>query len=354
MCFVSLSQILLKYSVTRSLTTPLHVRFPSSFPSSHPSSSQVSPPISPKIERRSESPDSRSTSSKKRTVECFPIAEITVSNMTQVSSQVPLRTRLDTLPMRVHRSNPGSTPRSTDHPSRLTKASPSNSQQALSRQLLAEKAHQINLLSSQQEAVILELITLSEQLESANAVCETAEVPYVDADDAGTLVLTSRTIEFPLESEPQIRRRPRKSHLMLATTGAVWQGTWGLLSALSKVVSFMLSPLGLLLPKPSRAYRGTVHPSGRRASGRRALERRTTDEFTLQEAAILVLGSAMLRVGLDLLVASYPMLWIPSLIVMLTPAAIAIYRSTLAPQTGFIWGYRLFSLMIGLLLGGRL
>jgi hypothetical protein len=216
--------------------------------------------------------------------------------------------------------------------------------------MLAEKAHQINQLSTQQEAVILELITLSEQIESANAVCETAAVPHV-ADAAGTLVLTSRAVQLP----PAERRAHRShahrnhgNHLMLASTGAVWQGTWGLLTLLGRVSSFLLSPLGLLLDqRPRRA-------AGRRASGRRVLERQATEVFTFQEAAILVLGAAMLRVGLDLLVASYPMLWVPSLLVMLAPAAIAIYRSTLVPQTGFIWGYRLFSLMIGLLLGGRL
>jgi len=310
---------------------------------SPPSSSNSLASISPKIEQRSESPEAKSAAPKKRSIECFPIANITNRSTTQLSHQRLSKPRSDTprsdteIPIRGHRS--------TERQARLAKAAQLNPQQAVARQLLAEKAHQINVLSMQQEAVILELITLSEQLESANAVCETAEVPYVDADDTGTLVLTSRTIEFPLESEPR-NRRARTSHLMLASTGVVWQGTWSLLGRLG---SFVLAPLGLLLPRPSRAYRGTVHPNGRRASGRR-----TVDKFTFQEAAILVLGSAMLRVGLDLLVASYPILWIPSLLVMLTPAAIAIYRSTLAPQTGFIWGYRLFSLMIGLLLGGRL
>ena len=289
--------------------------------------------ISLKIE-----PSSRSASpaSKKRSVECFPIATVNSSDTDQAFTQP--RTGIQS-PIEVNRS--------TYRQNRPVKTTQPNSQQA--RQLLAEKAHQINLLSSQQESVILELITLSEQLESANAVCETAEVPHVDADAAGTLVLTSRAIELPAPA-PRARR-PRSSYLMLASTGAVWRRTWNLLSGLGRVGSFAVAPLGLLLDKkPSRADRKT----SRRASGRRASGRRTAEVFTFQEAVVLVLGSAMLRVGLDLLVTSYPVLWLPSLLVMLTPAAIAIYRSTLAPQTGLIWGYRLFSLMIGLLLGGRL
>ncbi len=293
----------------------------------------ISPNISPKLER----PKPAETAAKRRSIECFPIAEITVSQTVgqTVSRLASARTSTQ------QRIDLG---RAMQQKTRFARPAQPSSQAAISRQMLAEKAHQINQLSAQQEAVILELITLSEQIESANAICETAEVPHVDADAAGTLVLTSRTIELPPE-ERRARRRPRRSQLMLASTGAVWQGTWGLLSTLGAAGRWLLSPLGLLPKQPRRVTR----TAGRRASGRRRVE-----EFTFQEAAILVLGSAMLRVGLDLLVASYPMLWMPSLLVMLTPAAIAIYRSTLAPQAGFIWGYRLFALMIGLLLGGRL
>jgi hypothetical protein len=287
--------------------------------------------ISLTVERSTRSASS-SSASQKRSVECFPIAAVN-----------PGDTHLAPAQTRAGIQHPLEGNRATHRKTHTVTARP-NPQQA--RQMLAEKAHQINLLSSQQESVILELITLSEQLESANAVCETAEVPHVDADAAGTLVLTSRSIELP-EPEIRTRRRPRRSHLMFASTGAIWQGTWVWLSGLGRVGSFVLAPLGLD-KKPSRTGRTDRRPS-RRASGRR-----TAEIFTFQEAAILVLGSALLRVGLDLLVISYPVLWLPSLLVMLTPAAIAIYRSTLAPQAGLVWGYRLFSLMIGLLLGGRL
>jgi hypothetical protein len=47
-------------------------------------------------------------------------------------------------------------------------------------------------------------------------------------------------------------------------------------------------------------------------------------------------------------------LWLPIVALIVLPAAIAIYRTTFTPETGFAWGYRLFLVMIGLLLGGRL
>lgn len=305
------------------------------------------PPISPKIEPAARpaapaasAPAASAQTAKKRSVECFPIAKSNSIDTRQTSVQAGLGTQLAIEAERSGQRRSRSRASLSHHP-----------QQAIARQLLAEKAHQINVLSTQQEAVILELITLSEQLESASTVCETAEVPHVDADAAGTLVLTSRSIEFP--PVERRRRRSRNSHLMFASAGAIWQGRgwqgWGWLNALGRLGSSLISPLRLLERKPERKLRQVDRRASRRASGRR-----TAEEFTFLEAAILVLGSAMLRVGLDLLVASYPILWVPSLIVMLTPAAIAIYRSTLAPQTGFIWGYRLFSLMIGLLLGGRL
>jgi len=65
-------------------------------------------------------------------------------------------------------------------------------------------------------------------------------------------------------------------------------------------------------------------------------------------------GSIFVRIGLDALLLAYPMLWPPAIALVITPAAIAIYRTTVAPQSSFLLGRRLLLIMIGLLIGGRL
>jgi hypothetical protein len=191
-------------------------------------------------------------------------------------------------------------------------------------------------------------------------VCEylSTEVPHIERDANGTLVLTTRSIEWyePEETSAALRypcRQHRRSSLfaMVQWVGrTLWRLTRGLMGGMIRtigVVGFVTSaPVRLLLGQattlPSRKpYRG----SGRRVAA---------EPISLRSAITLVLGAALLRVGLDWLVAIYPMLWIPSLVIMLAPALIAVYRATVKPQTGFVWGYRLFSIMIGLLIGGRL
>ncbi|NJL38636.1 MAG: hypothetical protein HC899_19235 [Leptolyngbyaceae cyanobacterium SM1_4_3] len=74
----------------------------------------------------------------------------------------------------------------------------------------------------------------------------------------------------------------------------------------------------------------------------------------MPDAVIWVIGSTIARVGINLLLASFPGLWLPIAALILTPAAIAIYQIAVSPETGSIWGYRLFLVMAGLLIGGRL
>jgi hypothetical protein len=75
---------------------------------------------------------------------------------------------------------------------------------------------------------------------------------------------------------------------------------------------------------------------------------------SLQQAFILILGAALLRALLDRLSQLYPVFSLVSVMLMVVPAAVAMYRATVAPQSGFLWGSRLTLIMIGLLLGGRL
>ncbi|MBD2462712.1 hypothetical protein H6G89_16860 [Oscillatoria sp. FACHB-1407] len=79
-------------------------------------------------------------------------------------------------------------------------------------------------------------------------------------------------------------------------------------------------------------------------------------EFTsaLAEAIAWIAASAAVRIVMDWLLASSTDFWIPVLIGIVTPAAIAVGLSTLMPQLSLVLGYRLILVMIGLLLGGKL
>jgi hypothetical protein len=258
----------------------------------------------------------------------------------------------------------------------------SRQQQEMMRHLVSEKAKQINHLSHQQEKMILELMKLSNQLEqnlpisstrkrrNSEPICEyeAAEVPYVDTDRSGTFILTTRAVESlhpddaSAEVAQSLRHRSRKLRLpLLYQMGlSVWRLTWTVVNGVGAVSIAAVGTVGKMITAPLRwllAGESTVEESAAprrktyRGSGRRAV---ATEMVTLQSLVLTVAGAAVLRIAMDWLVASHPALWLPSVFIMLLPALIAIYRSTVTPQTGFAWGYRLFAILIGLLLGGRL
>ncbi|TVQ17666.1 MAG: hypothetical protein EA367_16980 [Leptolyngbya sp. DLM2.Bin15] len=74
----------------------------------------------------------------------------------------------------------------------------------------------------------------------------------------------------------------------------------------------------------------------------------------LQGAALWIVGAAIARVILAAAQAAWPSLQPLWLMLMVVPAAIAVFRVTLAPQTGFVTAYRLTLIVIGLLIGGRI
>jgi hypothetical protein len=82
--------------------------------------------------------------------------------------------------------------------------------------------------------------------------------------------------------------------------------------------------------------------------------RTRTSSPSLIASLIWVGGSIFVRMGLDALLVAYPILWPPAIALVVTPAAIAIYRTAVDPQSSFLLGRRLLLIMIGLLLGGRL
>ncbi|MGB3493130.1 MAG: hypothetical protein WBA57_10405 [Elainellaceae cyanobacterium] len=75
---------------------------------------------------------------------------------------------------------------------------------------------------------------------------------------------------------------------------------------------------------------------------------------TIPRALLFIGGAAIARIGMDHLLVMYPMLWPIVFALVVTPAAIAIYRSTVNPQSSFVLGRCLLLIMMGLLIGGRL
>lgn len=236
------------------------------------------------------------------------------------------------------------------------------------RQQFEAKARQINSLSQQQEVIIRELATLSEQIEQAwqavdsksnnsfEPICEYlgTEIPCVEQDENGTLLLTTREIEW--QPGHSTRRSSTNRSLLFQIGRLVWQATLGTLGLVGTVGRTAGTLASLLITIPVRLLGGQTATEPRRkiyrGSGRRTAAPETP--FTLQSALLLAAGSAALRFGLDWVVAVHPTLWLPSIFIMVAPALFAVLRATVAPQSGFAWGYRLFAILIGLLIGGRL
>jgi hypothetical protein len=295
----------------------------------------------------------------KRQVECFPIgiqASQSHHGTHSLISQAQLASVLEQL-------------RQSSSKSKKTGRRSGTSRQQAIRQWVEEKTQQINDLSTQQESAILELLSLSAQLTQADEIdselqnelnleCEVAEIPHIERDKNGILVLTNRSIDqvqlqakaanerVTAKTGKSSRLRYHSSPNRVRLIGQIWRWIW---KPVVWIGNASMNAAGLIDRKEH-----TPRRRGYRSSGRRAATLSPEMPVTLKEAALLVVGSTLLRIGLDQVVISYPMLWIPSVLVMIAPAAFAIYRSTVQPPTGFAWGYRLFAILIGLLLGGRL
>ncbi|MGG6297852.1 hypothetical protein ACQ4M4_25955 [Leptolyngbya sp. AN02str] len=235
--------------------------------------------------------------------------------------------------------------------------------QAIANELLQQleaKAQHINHLSAEQEATMLELKAIAQRLErdlqhadlrdnplgqrDLSTICEyeTSQVLHVEPDAAGGWVVTTRDVDlFKLEREAEmmastLRRRASSRHSYDWTHAVVSVQHW-------------LKQLTALIPQ-----RRPASLRGNRPTVRAAAKAVTAQPpMSLPVAAAWVVGATIARVVIDGLLASFPVLWVPAVMLVVTPAAIAAYRTTVAPETSMIWGYRLFMIMVGLLLGGR-
>ncbi|NJO41189.1 MAG: hypothetical protein HC769_05205 [Cyanobacteria bacterium CRU_2_1] len=276
--------------------------------------------------------------------------------------------------------------------------SPHSSQSYLDHawQALEAKAQHINHLSAAQEAALLELKAIAEQVErdrqaiesksprsgkvsAIPPICEYLEamVPQIEKNPDGMLILTTRSIDLFNPKRGNAKREATSTAQTLcdrADRGTPspsknqpeqsQQNFWHRLSGFTGIVSepdrhSSVQPD----PQPQPPMRTQLHapaqrspqPLPRKAIRRSRSRSRAKDAgFSWREGITLMIGAILIRVLLDLLLATYPILWTPAIALMVTPAAIAVYRTSVTPQSGFVWGYRLLMIMLGLLLGGRL
>ena len=72
------------------------------------------------------------------------------------------------------------------------------------------------------------------------------------------------------------------------------------------------------------------------------------------DAVLWLVLAAAIRVGARFVLALFPILSPLFMLLMFAPAALAVYLVLFVPRAGFVSIYRLFLVMLGLLLGGRL
>jgi hypothetical protein len=192
----------------------------------------------------------------------------------------------------------------------------------------------------------IQLPPLCEYLETA--------IPHVERDQNGGLILTSRSVDlFKAEREAEmnaevLRHRTKKRESSAGSR--LWQ--W-LVDKPKPELEESQAHSPIYSQDYPQAYSQVSPPAFVPANPRpgRRVKRST---LTMGQAVVLVVGAVVTRVVLDAILLSFPGLWFPAIAIMSLPGAIAVYRSTMTPDAGVIWGYRLVLILIGLLIGGRL
>jgi hypothetical protein len=131
------------------------------------------------------------------------------------------------------------------------------------------------------------------------------------------------------------------------------QSTWtqNLQQWFSQMVrSLMDSPA----PQPPAAKSTSPHRQTRSPQANRKARQKPATALSLRGAVLTIIGAVAARIFLDIVKILFPMLWLPTLIALLAPMAIGVYRTKLTAETGFVWLVRLTLILLGLLIGGRL
>lgn len=226
-------------------------------------------------------------------------------------------------------------------------------------QRLDAQAEEVNQLSAAQEAAILKLKAIAEQVgqdwqafdqtsqpHSGKAVrlppieyieyLETA-VPHIEKDQHGKFVVTSRSVDlFKAEREAELNAEELRHHAIKTRRNS---------SLISRFWNWLVER-----PQSKTSQSKTLQSKMQKRSAQRS----KSSPFNIRHAVILLVGAIVTRVLLDTLLTIFPGLWLPAIAIMVTPSAIAIYRCPLTAESGLIWGYRLVLVLLGLLIGGRI
>lgn len=254
--------------------------------------------------------------------------------------------------------------------------------------LLEVKADEINQLSAAQEAAMLELKAIAQKLErdwktldtqqhpfageaaDLPPLCEylETEVPLVQRDEKGAFVVTKRPVDlFQAERDAEWMAQSLRHRGDGRSTGSASQGQRYRSGRLTPAPS--ASAMAIAATTAQRALRGLLAlvnrvllPSDRQRAAR-SMQRQSppattgrlpmTEAPSMQTSAVLLIGAAIARIGADWLLAMNADFWLPVALLIVAPAALAIYRTTVAPHTSITWGYRIFLIFLGLLIGGR-
>ncbi|MBE9077080.1 hypothetical protein IQ241_07180 [Romeria aff. gracilis LEGE 07310] len=257
-------------------------------------------------------------------------------------------------------------------PSAALRATPTVPAERIIAQATAQlqgQIDQVNRLSQQQAAALSALRTLATRAETdlldrglwthpATAAiaqfcreCESAAIPQVNCDLTGQLELSYRTVDFyqaeydAADNAQALRERSMGfSHRPFAQP---------LSPAMSRRSSSRRWPSAFsqarqLWEKCLRSRLRPKRPARKSQTGRRP----KPAAFTWLDGAIWFSGAAIVRLGVDLVLQAYPVLWLPAVMVVLTLIAIALYRTLLTPYPSAGLSYRLLIAIAGVLVGG--
>ena len=237
------------------------------------------------------------------------------------------------------------------------------------KRLEAQALH-INQISMTQETAILELKAIAQQIErdwktlevvnaaqggydASNieipAVCKYSQIslPLVEKNQAGVLVVRERSVDlFKAEREAALTAQSLRFRTAPSfKPRSSWtQGFRELLLGKRKTVS-----------SPDRlASNGTSSLGDSRAAVQARAQKRKARSLSFREGISLLFGAVLVRVILNLLLSAHPAFRFSAIALMVTPGAIAVYRSRVTPKLTLTWGCRLVIIMIGFLIGGLL
>ncbi|MEB3337303.1 MAG: hypothetical protein VKJ46_07580 [Leptolyngbyaceae bacterium] len=225
---------------------------------------------------------------------------------------------------------------------------------------LEAQAQHINQLSTDIEVALFELKEISAQVHREQKAlrqsdgtafpemdkppvyeCSIATVPQIQPREDGSLVLNMRQIDLlRAEREAEInaqflRQRAHQKRLMPLQDQNHAQ------EFLAKTARGAIPSVSFAIAPPFRRWLKSVLDLPQGMSAR------------VSDGVVWIVAAAVIRLGLQVIVNAYPALWMPAVLVLITPALIATYQITFMTQSGLILGYRLLLLLVGLLLGGR-